>query len=467
MARISARGMVLVVAFAWAASAAVADPPLPVPAAESMARSRATVEDVFADDIDDATTPAEKSALARRLAERAAATSDPSDRFALLAMAVDKAIESGDVAVASGLIDRVPREFMLPTEEWRLDATTRLAAKAGPQGAAEVTDLFLAIGRDALESGAEDVVSKASSLALVSARRAKDADRAAQATRLQQRLRKRQAIDKEVRPLLDAVAKDPTDEDANAAAGKTLCLKAERWTEGLPLLAKGGDRDLRAIAMAEMKIGDSPARRLALADAWWEWSESQKPPWKFTGKARAGHHYERVVNSLNGLERARVEKRLATAARAGGGTGQTVWLAELPEKGVAGQVMFSKDGQCFGRPFTVGGKAFPHAITALPKAKSYSRVSYAIPPAAIRCRGAVGIFTPDTAKPGEKPASPVIFQLVVDGDVAWRSPPLRNLDEAVSFDVDLDGGRVLELETCVGDSDWCCWGSWLDPVFVK
>lgn len=467
MARISARGKVLVAVFSCAVSAALADPRLPLPAAESMARSRAQVEDVFADEIGAATTPAEKSALARRLAEQAAATTDPSDRFALLAVAVDKAIESGDVAVASGLIDRVAGEFRLPTEAWRLDAATRLAAKAGPHGAAEVTDLFLAIGRAALESGAEDLVSRASSLALASARRGKDADRAAQATRLQQRLKKRQAIAKEVRPLLEAVARDPADEDANAAAGKTLCLKAERWSEGLPLLAKGGDRVLREIATAEMNVGDSPAQRVALADAWWEWSESQKPPWKSAGTARAGHHYERVVNRLTGLERARVEKRLVTAARAGGGTGQTVLLADLPEKGLVGQVMFSKDGRCFGRPFTVGGRAFPHAITALPKAKSYSSVSYAIPPGALRCRGTVGIFTPDTAKPGEKPASPVVFQLVVDGDVAWRSPPLRNLDDAVSFDVELDGGRVLELQTAVGDSDWCCWGAWLDPVFVK
>jgi hypothetical protein len=70
-------------------------------------------------------------------------------------------------------------------------------------------------------------------------------------------------------------------------------------------------------------------------------------------------------------------------------------------------------------------------------------------------------------KPVEKPASPLVFQVVIDGDVAWRSPSLQKLGDSAGFDVHLEGGRVLELQTVVGDSDWCSWGAWLDPVLVS
>lgn len=454
---------------AWIVSTSAAEPrqPQPLPTAEDMARSMARVQQIFADDVDGARTSAEKAALARRLADEAAATTQPSDRFALLSLALDKGIEAGDVVAASGLIDRIPREFTLPTEEWKLAAATRLAARAGPSAAGEIAEIYLVIGRDAFESDDEGVVAKASALALAAARRARDADRAAQATRLQQKLRQRQSLEKEIRPLLDAVAANPADADANESAGKAVCLKADRWAEGLPLLARGGDQTLRKIAVDEMKMSDSPTERVALADAWWDWSETQKTPWKSSGRSRAIHHYERAANSLTGLEKARVENRLVAAARASGGSGQSVLLADLAEKAVSGQVMFSKDGRCFGQPFTVGGKGWPKAITALPKVKSTASVSYAVPPGAVRCRGRVGVFTPASAKPGEKPGSPLVFGLVVDGDVAWRSPPLRNLDDSAAFDVDVAGARLVELQTAVGDSDWCCWGTWLHPEFVK
>ena len=448
-------------------SARSADPRAPVPPAQPLARSEARIREVFADELKSANTPAEKSDVARRLAEHAGSTADPSDRFALLALALDKAIEAGDVAGGSGFIERISREFAVEAPAWKLDAAARLAAKAGLGGSGDVAALYLVISREAMEAGDDDSAMKAVALAVGSARKAQNPDLMARAMRLQQKLKERQAVDRELRPLLEAVAANPSDPAANRDAGKVLCLKAERWADGLPLLAKGDDDLLRQIAAAEMNLGDVPAGWVALADAWWDWSDTQKAPWKIAAKARAASHYERALGSLVGLEQARVEKRLAMASRQIGGSGKAVFLADLPEKSVAGHVMFSKDGQCFGKPFAVGGKAFPKSITALPKAKAFSTVAYAIPPGALRCRGRVGIFTPATAKPGEKPASPLVFQVVIDGDVAWRSPPLQKLGDTVGFDVHLDGGRVLELQTAVGDSDWCSWGTWLDPVLIK
>ena len=459
--------LTIVIVHSLAAAGESDEPRRPVPASDRVARSRAKVVEVFGEELSAATTPAKKSDVARQLIEQADASRDPDDRFTLLAMALDKAIEAGDASVAIPLVERVPREYSVEEGAWRLDALTRLLQRSGPGAAREVATVVLAVARQASVEAHDDVVSKAIALAAAASRKAKDADLVAQVTRLQRTVKQRQTIDRELRPLLEAVAVDPGNPAANGAAGLVLCFEADRWSEGLPLLAKGDDGELRSLAVAEMNVGGDPATRLRLADTWWTWGDSQKSPRKAAARARAGHHYEQLVNSLSGLDKARIEKRLAAVAKSGGGTGEAIYLADLAEKGVTGQVMFSKDGQCFGKPFTVGGKPWPESITALPKAKSMSSVAFGIPPGALRCRGAVGIFTPSSAKPGEKPASPLSFMLVVDGDVVWRSPPLQALDDTVAFDVALDGGRVIELRTAVSDSDWCCWGTWLDPVLVK
>jgi len=169
-----------------------------VPPAQPLARSEARIREVFADELKSANTPAEKSDVARRLAEHAGSTADPSDRFALLALALDKAIEAGDVAGGSGFIERISREFAVEAPAWKLDAAARLAAKAGLGGSGDVAALYLAISREAMEAGDDDSAMKAVALAMASARKTQDPDLIARAIRLQQKLKERQAVDRDL-----------------------------------------------------------------------------------------------------------------------------------------------------------------------------------------------------------------------------------------------------------------------------
>jgi hypothetical protein len=447
--------------------ASAAEPRAAVPSAEQIARSQSRVREVFAEDLEAAGASVEKAEVAGRLAEQACITTDPNDRFCLAIVGS----QQGDRSWRRVGRDRVDRPHSRTVRPRVVVVETRggdgLAARAGQGAAGEVAALCLAISRDAMNWGGDNVAARAVGLAAGVARKIKDPYLVAWAARLQLRLKQRQAVDREPRPLLDAAAANASDADANTATGKVLLLKAERRAEGLPMLTKGADDPLRGIALAELRPGDVPARRGALGDARSERSETQKVPWKAAARARVAFHCERVVSSLSGSEQARMEKRLAAASRQSGGTGQTVFLADLPEKSATGQTMFFKDGQCFGKPFAAGGKAFPKSIAALPNAEAFSTVAYAIPPGKLRSRGRVGIFTPAAAKPGEKPASSLAFQVVIDGDMAWRSPSLQKLGDSAGFDVHLEGGRVLELQTAVGDPDRCSWGAWLDSVLVS
>jgi hypothetical protein len=312
------------------------------------------------------------------------------------------------------------------------------------------------------------VAAKAVTLASGIARKTKNAGLLADATRLQQKTKERQRVAKELEPLLEKVQASPADPDVNLEAGRALCLKADRWTEGLPLLAKGSDAGLARVATLEAADPKTPADLIRLADGWWDWGDGQKPPWKLPAQTHAAVLYGRVVNELQGLDKARVEKRIATVAASGGGTGQTTFLADVQEAEVRGVVnnFFSKNGT-LGKPFTVAGKTFPKAVMSLPDANATAVVTYRLPAGVVRARGRVGIFTPDHAKPADQPSAPMTFQLVADGEVVWTSPPLKKRDDTAAFDVAIRNASKLELNTTCTGLNNNNWGAWLDPAIVK
>lgn len=451
------------------ADAAEKTPPrLPIPDAAASRKSLERVRDIFSGEYAAATTPQKRSELAKRLAAQIATTDDPVDRWTLLSEALRLATDGGDTSTALPIIDRIPNEFDVERNASRLEALSRLAGKSTPATAGDVGEAALKLARDAEEAGDDDLSAKAITLGMTLARKAKNADVLADATRLQQLAKDRQRLSRELDPVRKKLADDPANPELNLDAGRILCLKADRWDEGLPLLARSSDAALARLARNEVRMPTSANAVIMLADGWWDWAEGQKPPWKLPAQSHAAELYGRVVNDLQGLERARVEKRISQVAATGGGTGETAFLADIPEAEVKGVTnnFFSKNGT-LGTSFTVSGKQFPKAIMALPDANSTSTVIYRLPAGVVRARGRVGIFTPPYAKPADQPAAPLAFQLVADGEVAWSSPPLRKRDDTASFDVAIRNASKLELRTiCTGHNN-NGWGAWLDPEIVK
>ena len=94
----------------------------------------------------------------------------------------------------------------------------------------------------------------------------------------------------------------PDDPEANLALGKYRCFNRGDWDKGLPMLAKGDDGKLKALAEKDIAGAASAKEQAKLADAWWNVS-----------RGRAIYWYEQALPGLAGLEKDRVEKRIGEA----------------------------------------------------------------------------------------------------------------------------------------------------------
>ena len=95
-----------------------------------------------------------------------------------------------------------------------------------------------------------------------------------------------------------------------------------------------------------------------------------------------------------------------------------------------------------------------------------SSIVYAVPQGAKRLIGKVGVFSPaHSAGTSAQPESPQIFEILVDGQTAWKSPPLQKRDEMADFDLILSGAAEVELRT-TSKTVMCAWSAWLNPEVV-
>jgi hypothetical protein len=92
--------------------------------------------------------------------------------------------------------------------------------------------------------------------------------------------------------------------------GKYQTLVKDQWPRGLPLLAKGGDPTLKALAEAELEIGQSsePTAMVKLADQWMAAVPSVEEPMQRLVRRRALHWYEAALPRLSGFTQSRVAR---------------------------------------------------------------------------------------------------------------------------------------------------------------
>jgi hypothetical protein len=152
------------------------------------------------------------------------------------------------------------------------------------------------------------------SVAISVAREADDRESVSELTARRKELERGRQRFASIQRSLDALAADPDNREANLAAGQWYCFERRRWEKGLPLLAKGADADLAAVAQQEIAGANTSQDQLKLADAWWQRAEADRSPMKSAIQMRAMHWYEQALPRLSGLEKVRVEKRLASVS---------------------------------------------------------------------------------------------------------------------------------------------------------
>jgi formylglycine-generating enzyme required for sulfatase activity len=309
------RPLPIVLVAAFVCGAAVGEEKAPVPDATRLKEAEKLIKDVFKADFAKAKAE-DKAALARKLSQLAdESQSDPAARYAAWDEAGVLAAQGGDMETALAALDRMAASFAVDIVPLKKAAFTTLAA------------------------GTKDP--------------------------------ERSRAFASMKTLLDI----PGDPAASLVAGRYLCFVMDDWKRGLPLLAKGADAVLKALAeqdLAQPAAGTAPT---SLADGWWDLAEKESArQQKVAMLGRARFWYEEALPSLAGLPKVKAEKRIAAAVAARAATPPAAGGGALPRTialdlggGVKLELVCVNPGRfMMGSPAAEAGRSdgeTPHPVT--------------------------------------------------------------------------------------------------------
>jgi hypothetical protein len=287
---------------------------VPVPSKPAQAAVRQVMKEVFAEQLADRSIPARRKLTAALMAQADKSSQVPTDRFVLLAAAIDAAIDAVNLPAALRAADRMAEAFDVDGLGVKADAALRLGPKSGvPDSAAENVNAVLELSKDLAR--ADDYATAARVCAALQPAATRDPSLRAQ---LQQRQRElviaRDAADRFAKDL-EKLKAFPDDPAANLAAGRYVCLVKGEWDAGLLMLAKGSDVTLKSLAARELTHATTADETAAAGDAWWDAAAKQlDPASRAAVTAHAVALYERSVNGIAGLRKVQIEKRIAEVA---------------------------------------------------------------------------------------------------------------------------------------------------------
>jgi hypothetical protein len=332
-----------------------------VPAAPQQDAARAMIRKVFQKEYAK-TTPAERLALARLLlAQGRDTTDDPPARYVALDDCADLAAGSGDASLAMAAIDEIARRFRVDALNLRRIALLRAgAAAATPADCLTVMRLALDVADQAVAADAFDSVTQLVPLAEASANKTRQVKVVASIQVRLADLRGLIAEYAQVKAALATLERDPADGAAHLTIGRFYALHKGQWAQGLSHLAQGSDAELAELARRELTRPEDGLLQIAVADAWWDYTEKSSGRTRTILTAHAVAWYKHAQDAIKSVTLTRIQSRIeqgnarqspAGAAVAAG----TVELLEMidPDKDAAqGRWTRTADGlSCAGSAY--------------------------------------------------------------------------------------------------------------------
>ncbi|HEY0009066.1 MAG TPA: PDZ domain-containing protein [Tepidisphaeraceae bacterium] len=284
-----------------------------VPTAAVQLESGKLVREIYGSDIAAAKTPADKSAVVRKLIQAGIDESaDFNGRYMLFVTAKETATEAGDWALAWNVVDATALYFQIDALAQKVDLamtaakSPRTDRKAFSRAADELTASLLQADRHALARQTAD-------LALAAARTTADPALIRQMTARIQEVTDTEAAFADVKQAIVTLETSPSDPGANFKLGRFRCFIRGDWDAGLPMLALGSDVVLKALAAKELAAEASPEEQLKVADGWWDIAEKESAIAKTQIRSHAARGYQKNVANLAGLAKAKAEKRIKEA----------------------------------------------------------------------------------------------------------------------------------------------------------
>jgi hypothetical protein len=304
---------------------------LPIPDAAAQAKAEKTIKDVFKAEYTKKKI-ADQLDLAGKLIKQAEDTGDdPAARFVLLREARELAAKAGDALLTGRAVEEIVRLYDVPPLKAKVEMLEILERSvSSPAASKPVFEQALDAVEVAVAVDDYEAANKLVKVAIATAARTKvAANNAAAAARAKDLERLKFEFDK-TKPDREVLKNKPDDPSAAERVGRFLCLFKGDWSAGLPLLVKGKDEKLVALARKDLDNPETAAARIELGDAWFDLAATSDKDLQPELQLRAQHWYKLAIGDLTGLTRTRIEKRMAeieksTAGRGSGGGGASGW----------------------------------------------------------------------------------------------------------------------------------------------
>ncbi|MBL8828719.1 MAG: protein kinase [Planctomycetaceae bacterium] len=279
--------------------------------------------DIFKDDYTKAKKPDERVALARKLYEQATKTkSADAEQFAMLCEARDLASDGGDFGVLQSVTALAAANFKLESLAWLVTGieTAQKKALTLPVNKLLAANLLPKVD-EAVREGQFATADRLMKATLASVRKASDPPALKMAVERSKELEEEKKTWEIVEKARKVLADNADDPAANLALGRYLLFTDNDWEKGPQHLAKGSDDALKELAELTLKAPTTNDAKLALGDAWWAKVEKATGTAKKEFQFGALYWYEKSLAGLDGLNKAKIDKRVAEAKAAVAGMG--------------------------------------------------------------------------------------------------------------------------------------------------
>lgn len=287
------------------------DPRIPVPDAAAQKEAEKLIRDVFKDDYAKKGI-AERSALAKKLFQQGMETKDDAtSRFVLFQEAAGLFAQAGDLEQAFKSIDQLKGGYRIDPTALKNETLLTISKSAKtPDDFQALAKAYLKVSQDAADANDYAAAEKAVASAATQAKKAQNLVLINRTTARSKEIADLKARFEKLKKAREALTSNPDDPTANLAVGQYECFTKGNWDVGLPLLAKGSDASIQALAGRDLARPTEVAELVTLGDGWWDLGEKETGPSREILRRRAGLWYEKAGGKLTGLSATKVQKRL-------------------------------------------------------------------------------------------------------------------------------------------------------------
>jgi len=285
--------------------------PVPDPAAQKAAEK--LIRDVFNDDYSKK-SPADRLRLAKNLLEQGLKTNDdPAAGFVLFREARDVAAQAGDLETAMKAVEEMARRYEVDGSSSKAAIYAAMSKNLKtPEETLALARSYLKLVDEAIAEEQFDIADKAAIESSTLAKKVKDVPLAVKADAKRKEVFDRKIRSERLKRARETLEKTPDDPQANLALGQYDCLTRGAWDTGLRMLVKGSDAALKELATRDLAGPKIPGDQALVGDGWWDLAEKESnPPSKVNLRARALRWYEEAAVGATGLQKVKIEKRLA------------------------------------------------------------------------------------------------------------------------------------------------------------